>query len=128
MIKNSRIRSHLPTCLVGRYNMLQVLASWRQFRIPSIVTFLVTWSDQRWLGPPFLRLPPSGSNSKTANWVGAIHTSDMIQPSKTLHFNTLHHVDVIVYSVQLLVQSYASCSSIAERSINLLQDFPLEDA
>ena len=53
------------------------------------------------------------------NWVGAIHTSDMTQPSKSLYFNTLHYVDVIVYIVQLLVPSYAPFSSIAERSINL---------
>ena len=62
------------------------------------------------------------------NWVEAIHTSDMTQPSKTLYFNTLHYVDVIVYIVQLLVPSYALFSSVAERSINLRKDFPLEDA
>ena len=62
------------------------------------------------------------------NWVGAIDTSDMTQSSKTLYFNTLHDFDVIVYIVQLLVPSYAPFSSVAERSINLTQDFPLEDA
>ena len=40
-------------------------------------------------------------------------------PSKTLYFNTLHYVDVIVYIVQLLIPSYAPFSSIAERSTNL---------
>ena len=49
------------------------------------------------------------------NWVGAIHTSDMTQPSITLYFNTLDYVDVIVYIVQLLVPSYAPFSSIAEK-------------
>ena len=44
---------------------------------------------------------------------------DMTQPSKTLYFNTLHYVDVIVYIIQLLVPSYGPFSSIAERSINL---------
>ena len=53
------------------------------------------------------------------NWVGAIYTSDMTQPSTTLYFKTLHYVDVIVYIVQLLVPSYAPFSSDAERSINL---------
>ena len=53
------------------------------------------------------------------NWVGAIHTSDMTQLSKTLYFNTLHYVDIIVYVVQLLVPSYAPFSSVAERSITL---------
>ena len=32
------------------------------------------------------------------NWVGAIHTKDMTQTSKTLYFKTLHYVDVIVYT------------------------------
>ena len=39
------------------------------------------------------------------NWVRAIHTSDVTQPSKTLYFITFHYVDVIVYIVQLLVPS-----------------------
>ena len=46
-------------------------------------------------------------------WIGAIHTKNMILQSKTLYFNTLHYVDVIVYIVQLLILSYAPFSSIA---------------
>ena len=66
------------TYLVGSYNLLQVLApaklrchtsqaitAWCQFRIPSVDTTLVTWYAQRLHGPPFLRLPPTGSDSKT---------------------------------------------------------------
>ena len=122
--------SYILTYIFGHYNLLQVLASanlrrhtsravaaWRQFRIPSVLRFSSTCLAQRWGGRPCLRHPPAGSESKTLR-VGAIHTSDMTQPS-TLYFNTLHYVDVIVYIVQLLVPSYAPFSSIAERSINL---------
>ena len=107
----------LLTYLSGLYNLLQVLASanlrnhtlraiavWRRFRISSVVTFSGT---QRWRVRPFLRLPPPLRVEEFTNKVGAIHTSDMTQPSKTLYFNTLHYVDVIVYIVQLLVPSYA---------------------
>ena len=51
----------------------------------------------------------------------------MTQPSKILHFNTLHYVDVIVYIAQLLVPSYAPFFSFAEKSINLTKDFPLDE-
>ena len=35
------------------------------------------------------------------NGVGAIHTSDMTQPLKTLYFNTLYYVDVDVCAILL---------------------------
>ena len=89
--------------LFGRYKLLQVLVfanlryhksraitAWRQFRIPSVVTFSVTCLAQSWRGRPFLRLPPSGSDSKTTNWVAAIHRSHMTHPSKTLYLYTLY--------------------------------------
>ena len=72
------------------------VAAWRQFRIPSVLRFSSTCLAQRWEGRPattttWLRF------EDFMNWVGAIHTSDMTQPSKTLYFNMLHYVDVIVY-------------------------------
>ena len=105
-----------------RRHTSRAVAAWRQFRISSDLRFSSTCLAQRWGGRPCLRQPP-GSDSKTTNWVGAIHTSDMTQPSKTLYFNTLHYVDVIGYIVQLLVPSYAPFSSVAERYINLTEDF-----
>ena len=68
----------LLTYLFGHYNLLQVLASanlrrhtsraitaWRQFRIPSVLSYSSTWLAKRWEGRPCLRHPPPDSDSKT---------------------------------------------------------------
>ena len=88
----------LLTYLFGGYNQ-QVLASAKLRRHTTraiaanfVVTFSVTCLAQRCRGRPFLRLQPAGSDSKTTNWVGAIHTSDMTQPSKMLYFKSQHHI------------------------------------
>ena len=91
---------NLLTYLFGYYEHLQLGAN---FGYPTlyILSHLVS---------PILARPSYSATSTTlcrfknfTNWVGAIHTSDMTQPSKTLYFNTLHYVDVIVHIVQLLV-------------------------
>ena len=58
----------------------------------------------------------------------SIHTSDITQALKTLYFNQFHYIDVSVYIVELLVPSYAPFSCNAKRSINVTQEFALEDA
>ena len=118
----------LLTYLFGHYKLLQVLASANLRRIRH--ELLQLGANFRY--PAFLDchppvwpnagetvLPPWPRFADFTNCVGAIHTSDMTQPSKTLYFNTLHYVDVIVCIVQLLLLSYAPFSSIAERPINL---------
>ena len=75
-----------------RRHISRAIAAWRQFRIPSVVTFSVTCLAQDWRGLPLLRLPPPGSDSKT------LRTGlKLSQPSKTLYFNAPHYIDVIVY-------------------------------
>ena len=100
--------------LVSRYNLLQLLApaklrrhksrpiaAWRQFWI-----LCVTWTAQCCLDRSFSTTSTTCLTFEDfTNWVTAIHTSDMTQPSQTLSFNTLY--DVIVHIVLLLVPSCA---------------------
>ena len=112
--KPPNIKNILLTYLFGHYNLIQVLASTnlRRHTSRAVAAFL----DSHQPVWPNAGRPSLSATSTTwlrfeefTNWVGAIHTSDMTQPSKTLYFNTLHYVDVIVYIVQLLVCAILLC-------------------